>query len=380
MKRVLVFGGGLVGSVIAKDLLSEGDLEVVIADNNRDRIEKIEKTTGIKCILSDLSKEGAVKEISDGFDMVIGAVPGYLGFKVIKEAIEINKNAVDISFSERDYLELDSIAKEKNVTVIFDCGVAPGMSNILAKSLSKELDSTESIRIYVGGLPQVRYWPYEYKIVFSPYDVIEEYTRPARVVEKGEIITKEALSDEEKIDIQGVGTLEAFNTDGLRSLLYTMNVPDMVEKTLRFPGHIEKMKILRYTGFFGKEPVDARGAFVRPLDLTAKLLFPLLELKENERDFTVMKIEAKGRKEGKNLLLSYSLIDYFDIETKTTSMARTTGFPAAIVARMILNGQFKSTGVYPPEEISENNILFESLLLQLESRGIRFVKEEKEIE
>lgn len=379
MKKVLVLGGGLVGSVIAKDLLREDGLEVVVADNSRNRLDKIEKTSGLKCILSDLSKEGAVKEISDGFDMVIGAVPGYLGFKVVKEAIDIGKNVVDISFSEKDYMELDSIAKEKNVTAIFDCGVAPGMSNILAKSLSKELDSTESIRIYVGGLPQVRYWPYEYKIVFSPYDVIEEYTRPARVVEKGQIITKEALSDVEKIDIQGVGTLEAFNTDGLRSLLYTMNVPDMAEKTLRFPGHVEKMKILRYTGFFGKEPIDVKGAIIRPLDLTARLLFPLLELKEDERDFTVMRVEAKGKKEGRNLILSYSLIDYFDAETKTTSMARTTGFPAAIIARMILNGEFEHTGVLPPEVISENDTLFKNLIFQLESRGVRFVKEQKEV-
>lgn len=376
--KALVLGGGLVGSIIAKDLLSEDGLEVVVSDNNRERLDKIEKTPGLKCIFSDLSKEGVVKEISDDFDIVIGAVPGHLGFKVVKEAIDIGKN-VDISFSERDYLELDSIAKEKNATVIFDCGVAPGMSNILAKSLSKELDSTECIRIYVGGLPQVRYWPYEYKIVFSPYDVIEEYTRPARVVEKGQIITKEALSDVEKIDIQGVGTLEAFNTDGLRSLLYTMNVPDMAEKTLRFPGHVEKMKILRYTGFFGKEPIIVKGAFVRPLDLTAKLLFPLLELKENERDFTVMRIEAKGKKEGRNLILSYSLIDYFDTETKTTSMARTTGFPAAIIARMILNGEFKQAGVFPPEVISENDTLFKNLLFQLENRGVRFIKEQKEI-
>lgn len=379
MKKVLVLGGGLVGSVIAKDLLREDGLEVAVSDNNRERLDKIEKTSGLKCILSDLSKEGALKEIPDGFDMVIGAVPGYLGFKVVKEAIDIGKNVVDISFSERDYMELDSIAKEKNATAIFDCGVAPGMSNILAKSLSKELDSTESIRIYVGGLPQVRYWPYEYKIVFSPYDVIEEYTRPARVVEKGQIITKEALSDVEKIDIQGVGTLEAFNTDGLRSLLYTMNVPDMAEKTLRFPGHVEKMKILRYTGFFGKEPIDVKGTIIRPLDLTAKLLFPLLELKEDERDFTVMRIEAKGKKEGRNLILSYSLIDYFDAETKATSMARTTGFPAAIIARMILNGELKRTGVFPPEAISEDDALFKNLLFQLESRGVRFVKEQKEV-
>jgi saccharopine dehydrogenase-like NADP-dependent oxidoreductase len=377
MHRVLVLGGGLVGSVIARDLSKDSGIEVTVVDNNKKRIQQIKDSSKVQDLLLDLSKEGAVSKIAQDFDLVIGAVPGFLGFKVVKEAIEAHKNVVDISFSERDYFELDDLAKEKEVTVVFDCGVAPGMSNILAYALARELDETESIKIFVGGLPQTRFWPYEYKIVFSPYDVIEEYTRPTRIVENGKIVIKEALSDVELIDVEGVGTLEAFNTDGLRSLLKTLNVPNMVEKTLRFLGHAEKMKILRYTGFFGKEPVDVNGQKIAPLDVTAKLLFPILELREGEKDFTVMKVEAKGKKYNKKIALSYFLVDYYDEETRTTSMVRTTGFPAAIVSRMILKGEFNYKGVYPPEYIANHESLFGMLLKELEKRKVRFLKEER---
>ena len=202
--------------------------------------------------------------------------------------------------------------------------------------------------IYVGGLPEVREWPYDYKAVFSPADVIEEYVRPARYVENGRLVVRPALSDAELINFPGVGTLEAFNTDGLRTLTRTIAAPDMKEKTLRYPGHIEKMAVLRETGFFSQEEIEVGGARVRPLDVTAKLLFPKWKMGPADRDITVMKIVVEGRKDGRDRRYTYDLLDRFDETTGVHSMARTTGYTATVAARMLARGLYRRQGRLRP--------------------------------
>ena len=199
-------------------------------------------------------------------DLVIGAVPGFMGFATLKAVIEAGKNVVDISFFDEDPFELDALATANGVTAVMDCGVAPGLSNMVLGYHAARM-TVESFRCMVGGLPVKRSWPWQYKAPFSPIDVLEEYTRPARLVENGEVVVKPALSDPQLVEIEPVGTLEAFNTDGLRTLLVTMSVPDMAEKTLRYPGHIDMVRVLRDNGFLDKEPVDVRrhvGAAHRP--------------------------------------------------------------------------------------------------------------------
>ena len=198
-----------------------------------------------------------------------------------------------------------------------DCGVAPGMGNIIL-GYHNERMKIDDYECLVGGLPVQREWPYEYKAVFSPIDVIEEYTRPARYVVNGQEVIKEALSDTELIQFDGVGTLESWNSDGLRSLIKTMDIPNMIEKTLRYPGCVEYLKVLRATGFFSEDPVEVNGTAIRPIDLTAKLLFPIWKLKPGEEDYTAMRIKMKG--EGKEL--TYTLLDRFDKTSDTISMAR----------------------------------------------------------
>lgn len=371
--KIIVLGGGLVGGVIAKDLAKDGDLEVTVADINGETLQNLQKQAPVKARQADLSKPGLIKELVSDYDMVVGAVPGFLGLSMARQVIEAGKNLVDISFAPEDYMELDGLAREKGVTALVDCGVAPGMSNILVSYLAGCLDEAQSAEILVGGLPQVRYWPYEYKIVFSAIDVIEEYTRPVRLVENGRVVEKPALSDLELIDFPGIGTLEAFNTDGLRSLIHTMKIPNMKERTLRFPGHAEKMRMLRETGFFSQEPMEINGAAIRPIDFTAKLLFPMWKLKEGEKDFTVMRVEVKGKKDGKEASLSYNLVDYFDENTGTTSMARCTGFTCAIMARMVARGQFRHPGICPPEYVGQDPEVFRRLLEELEKRGVKYV-------
>ncbi len=173
----------------------------------------------------------------------------------------------------------------------------------------------------------MREWPYEYKAVFSPIDVIEEYIRPARYVQNGTVVTREALSDAELIHFNEVGTLESWNSDGLRSLIKTMaHIPDMIEKTLRYPGCVEYLKVLRETGFFSYEEMEIKGVKIRPIDLTAKLLFPKWKLKPGEEEFTVMRIRIAGEENGQSKKIQYDLLDRTDRATSTLSMARTTGY------------------------------------------------------
>jgi lysine 6-dehydrogenase len=153
-----------------------------------------------------------------------------------KRLLRANKNAVDIAFFPEDALSLDALAKEHGVSAVVDCGVAPGMSNLLLGAAAAELDETTEAVVYVGGLPVQRQWPWEYKAVFSPVDVIEEYTRPARVVEHGQIVVKEPLTDREYLDFAGIGTLEAFVSDGLRSVMHTLDIPNMAEKNPALSG------------------------------------------------------------------------------------------------------------------------------------------------
>jgi len=277
--KAIILGCGLVGGVIAKDLAEDKDFQVTVADIDEKKLNKLAKEAGIKGIKADLSDSKVIKEIVAEQDIVIGAVPGFLGFNMLRSVIKAGKNVVDISFMAEDPLSLDELAKRNGVTAVVDMGVAPGMSHMIVGYVDSLLDKTESVIILVGGLPVIREWPYEYKIAWSPKDVIEEYIRPARLIEYGKIVEKPALSELELVNLPQIGTLEAFNTDGLRSLLYTVKVPFMKEKTLRYPGYAEKMRMFRETGFFSDIPIEVGGLKVKPVDFTAELLFPKWKLK-----------------------------------------------------------------------------------------------------
>ena len=368
--NIIILGAGLVGGPIAIDLSQDTNFNVTVADINEDALEKLKNNYPINTIVKDFSNPGEVTKLVSEYDMVINAVPGFMGFQTLKAIIEAGKNVVDIAFFIEDPFLLDQLAKKKNVTAIMDCGVAPGMCNILIGYADHQLDETENIVYYVGGLPVIREWPYEYKAVFSPVDVIEEYTRPARYIENRKMIIKPALSDPENMNFPGIGTLEAFNTDGLRSLALTINAPNMKEKTLRYPGHIEKMAILRETGFFSQDPIEIDGRKIRPIDVTAKLLFPKWKLNEGEADFTVMKVIVEGKKDGKQLRYTYDLFDRYDPATKIHSMARTTGYTATVALRMIAEGIYTRKGISVPEFIGKQQECVAYMLRGLQERGV----------
>ena len=328
----------------------------------------------VETVRADLRENGAVPALVSGSDLVISAVPGFMGFDVLQSVIEAGKNVVDISFFDADPFLLDDLARDRQVTAVVDCGVAPGLCNVIAGRVYGLLDQTERYVCYVGGLPQIRRWPFEYKAAFSPLDVLEEYTRPARFVECGRQVVRPALSEVELIDFPDVGTLEAFNTDGLRTLLDTLDIPFMREKTLRYPGHANLMRVLRESGFFETAPVEVDGQEVRPLSLTSRLLFDRWRLEEGEADFTLMQVVVEGQKEGRRLRYTYNLLDRYDEETGITSMARTTGYTCAIVARQVGRGLFSRKGICPPEFVGRVSECYDDLLSGYEARGIRLTE------
>lgn len=373
MKRVTVLGAGMVGSAIGADLA--GDCRVTVVDRDGERLREIGAAHGVDVREADVTGEGVVREVVKDADLVIGAVPGFLGFRTLRAVIEAGRPAVDISFFDENPFDLDPLAKEKGVTVVMDCGVAPGMSNIIA-GYHHERMKVDLFECLVGGLPVKRSWPHQYKAPFSPIDVVEEYTRPARIVENGEIVVRPALSESEFVEIDPIGTLEASNTDGLRTLLETLPIPNMVEKTMRYPGHYEYMRVLLDSGFFGKDPVEVGGVKVRPIDLTAKLLFPLWRLGPDEADITVMRIRVSGEEEGERKTIEYRLFDRRDDVKKVSSMARTTGYTCTAVARLLLDGAFAKPGVHAPEEVGKDEVCFRRILKDLEGHGIRYEMEE----
>ena len=362
MKKIVVLGCGLVGRVIAEDLSQYH--QVTSVDISRKNLDKIH-SPNISKACKDVSDISVLNHVIKDCDLVVGALPGFMGFETMKRVIMAKKNIVDISFYPEDPFGLDKLAKENNVIAIMDCGVAPGMGNIIFSHHDKMMEITD-YECLVGGLPKKREWPFEYQAVFSPIDVIEEYIRPARYVQNKSLIIKEALSDAELVEFDEIGTVESWNSDGLRTLIETMNhVPNMIEKTLRYPGCVEYLKVLRECGYFSYDPVEINGNKVRPIDLTAKLLFPKWQMKEGDEDFTIMRIKISGKEKGKTTTYTYSLLDRF--QNNTISMARTTGFTCAAVANLVLENKFTKMGISPPEFLGDH---FKEVNSYLKNRNV----------
>ncbi len=365
--RIIVLGAGMVGGAIAADLCR--DHAVTAVDVDPRRLAALAARHPLTTQVADLSDPQAVHRAIEPADLVVGAAPGFLGFAVLRTVIEARKNVVDISFFDEDPFALDTLAQAAGVTAVVDCGVAPGLSNMILGYHAGRMAVT-GFRCLVGGLPARRSWPWQYKAPFSPIDVLEEYTRPARLRENGLFVIRPALSDPELVEIEPVGTLEAFNTDGLRTLLQTTPVPHMVEKTLRYPGHIEYVRVLRESGFLDKTPIRVGGATVRPLDLTAALLFRRWRLEEGEEEFTVLQATVWGQEDGCDRRYVYRLFDRTDPQTGISSMARTTGYTCTAVARLVLAGRFHRNGICPPEYVAADGACFEQVLADLRERGV----------
>lgn len=367
----------MVGGVIAADLARTRGWRVTVLDRSADALERAGDRAQrfgarVTTAEADLSDAKSIKAAIEPADVVVGALPSTLGFNALRTVIEAKRPYADISFMPENALELGPLARRRGVTAIVDIGVAPGMSNLLAGWAATRLDPCERIAIYVGGLPVERRLPFQYKAAFSPADVLEEYTRPVRLVEGGRTVIRTPLSEPEPVEFEGIGTLEAFNTDGLRTLVDTLAVPFMKEKTMRYPGHAALMDALRVAGFLSTDELDVGGTKLRPRDLAAALLFPRWQYEPGEADLTAMRIVAEGTLRSAAARLVFTLVDHFDEETGTTSMARTTAFPCAIAARLLASGKLRRPGVIPPELLAREEGLVDHFLRELARRDVRF--------
>src|SRR6266487_516259 len=375
--NIAVLGAGMVGKAIALDLVSSFNVTSFDVSEQNLRLLK-ERNSSVQIQQADLRQyDKYVKWLAD-VDIVVTAVPGFIGFDVLKTVIDCGKNVADISFFHEDALQLDKLAREKNVTVITDIGVAPGLSNLILGRCNQEMN-VANFECYVGGLPRVRKKPFEYKASFSPADVIEEYTRPARLKENGQVVTKRALTEREYINFDEIGTLEAFNTDGLRSLLLTMpHIPNMKEKTLRYPGHVELIIALKQAGFFDENEIEINNIKISPRKFSSKMLFNDWKLATEEEELTIMKVIIEGGKNEASQNVEYNLLDRYDTKTKTSSMGRTTGYACTAAVNLIAKKMFTERGVFPPELVGKHKPCFDFVMSYLKERGVNCNAEVRE--
>lgn len=353
-KKVVVLGAGRVGKVIAADL--SRDFDVTSVDVSAKALESLAKRYPVKTRVADLGDAQAVSGAIREADLVICAVPGFMGFATLKTVIEANKDVVDISFFAEDAFELHELAFRRKVTAVVDCGIAPGTPDYLAGYFAGQMH-IQDFTFMVGGLHFHRSGPEQYLPTFSPTDVWEEYTRPARYVRDGKLITMPPLSEPELVEFRIGGhelRLEAFNTDGLRSLITTMagRIPNMKEQTLRFPGHIDYIRKLQQTG--------------------RKWVPDKWTPKEDEDEFTIMRIDIRGFQGKKPKKITHTVFVTYDPATQFSSMSRATGYSCTGVARCVLDGTYKRAGISPPSYVGEAHGCAERIFAHLRARGILF--------
>lgn len=357
---------------MALDLARDPEFDVTVVDHAPEALAALGGAENISTQQADLSDPGAVRKVMKDQDLGVGAVPGFMGFQTLQAILEAGRPAVDIAFFPEDPFLLDGLAKAQGLVAIVDAGIAPGCSNLILGRLEADMEETTRFECLVGGLPVIRHWPFQYKAPFSPLDVIEEYTRPARLRRNGKTITVPALSELETHDFPDLGALEAFNTDGLRTLLRTAETPEMVEKTMRYPGHAEWMRGLRAAGFFETRAMEIGDTQVSPRDVTTRLLDRVWSFDEGEEDLTIMRVQVDGIRDGQKERHTFHLLDRFDTETGTSSMARTTGYTCTAMVRMVAKNLYTEPGISPPELVGQDANCYEFVMAELAARGIRF--------
>jgi lysine 6-dehydrogenase len=378
--KVAVLGAGRVGRTIARDLARDSEFEVTVMDRAPIAPEAFKGAPGISTLRVDLSDPGTIRDAMKDQELGVGAVPGHMGYRTLQAILEAGRPAVDVAFFPEDPFVLDGLAKAQGLVAVMDAGIAPGCSNLILGRMEEEMDTTSRFECLAGGLPVVRHSPFEYKAPFSPRDVLEEYTRPARLRRKGKTVTLPALSEVETVDLGEAGALEAFNTDGLRTLLQTCETPEMVEKTVRYPGHAEWMKGLRHVGFFEKTPMQIGESSVSPVEVTARLLERVWTFQEGEEDLTVMRVKLDGVQGGKKQRRTFFLLDRFDTATGTSSMARTTGFTCTAMVRLVARKLYTEPGITPLELVGRDPACFDFVMKELEDRGVVFRREVEDLQ
>lgn len=335
---VLILGAGNIGRVVAYDLAK--DFDVTVADIDDRALDKVrDYAVPLKF---DVMKDDVIS-LMEKYELVVDTLPGKFGFYILKSAIKAGVDLVDVSFMPEDPMHF-----EGNITVVVDAGFAPGLSNVVLGHIYKELGELDDALIRVGGLPKDPQPPLYYTSTWSPEDLLEEYTRKARIVRDGKIVEVEPLENISSVKLENY-EFEEFLSDGLRTLLYTIPAKNMEERTLRWPGHLEKMKVLKELGLFEPENREM-------------ILKVLLSLMKDGDDFCIMEVYGKGR--GKEM--RYFM---YDEARDFTSMARVTGYTAAVIARIVMDGELEN-GIIAPEYLGMNDAVYHRILELLKDKGI----------
>ena len=373
--RMLVLGAGLQGSACAYDLLQNADVsQVRLADLRFDHLpEFLKPHSGPRLIPTtlDVRDREAVLAVMRESDAVMSAIPYYLNLQLTECAVEAGVHFCDLGGNTEIVFQQKALAERasaKGVTIIPDCGVAPGMVNILAEHGIRQLDTVESVRIYVGGLPQNPEPPLNYQVVYSLEGVLDYYTTRSWVLRDGRRSQVAALSEREPVEFPApVGALEAFHTAGGLSTMafrYEGKIPEMEYKTLRYPGHAEVMETIRELGLLDLEPVDVKGIKVVPRDLFVSAVGP--KLAKNGKDLLALRVTVRGTKGGKAAERRFDLVDRYDEAHGISAMMRTTGYSLSITGQMQVRGEVGPPGVWTPDECMPA----EAYIRELRARGI----------
>ena len=374
--RMLVLGAGLQGSACAYDLLQNEEVtEVRLADVNTGHIaEFLGPYSGKRLIPTPLDVRNAegVRALMRESDAAMSAIPYYFNLDLARHAADVGVHFCDLGGNTDIVFEqkrLDAKARERGITIVPDCGLAPGMVNILAQNGIDQLDTVDEVKIYVGGLPQKPEPPLNYQIVYSLEGVLDYYTTLSWVVRNGEREQVKALSEIEPVHFDApVGELEGFHTAGGLSTMafrYEGKIPTMEYKTLRYPGHAKIMEAIRDLGLLELDPIDVKGVRVSPRDVAITVMGPRLK-KENGKDLVALRVTVKGKKGGESKAIQYELVDRYDESRGISAMMRTTGYSLSITGQMQARGEVQPPGVHTPDEC----IPSDRYIAELRKRGI----------
>jgi saccharopine dehydrogenase-like NADP-dependent oxidoreductase len=325
------------------------------ADVRADALKTL-RDKGVETHSLDLADEAALRAFVAGFDVIVSAVPSKLGYRTLSTLVDAGCRIADIAFTPEDVLQLDARAKQTGAMLLTDIGVAPGISNLILGHHDAHMQ-VKKFLCYVGGNPRKPRPPFKYRATFATSDVIEEYTRPARIQRNGEIVELPALTEREMVNFEGVGEMEAFLTDGLRSILVTMpHIPEMIEKTMRWPGHVDIVEAMRDAGYFSLLPIEVNGRNVVPHAVTVALLKDEWRMQPGEEDMIQMRVIVEGEQDGKQVRHTWETQDNLDPESGFSAMSRTTGFTCAAAANLLAEGLWHEAGVHPAERVGRNEI------------------------
>jgi saccharopine dehydrogenase-like NADP-dependent oxidoreductase len=345
---IIVLGYGMIGSIVAKELSVENDVIVV-------EKRKIEGLSSKKFLIGDIFD---FPDILAKADIIVSTLPGNVSFNIISKILHKGKKVVDVSYMPENAMNLNEIATKDKALLIPDAGYAPGLTNMISAYFYKKY-RPDSIEIYVGGLPQEKVPPLDYAITWSVSGLIDEYIRPARIIRDKKVVSIDPLENIERKNVPGIGELEAFYSDGLRTLLDTLKDVDMFEKTYRYPGHLQKIKFLREMGYFSETAINGCS----PRTISEQLFENNLKMKID--DLSILEVRALGKTKKE-----VSYIDYFDKHKNITSMSRMTGFPAVVMTELLIENRIDCFGVKPPEYFGFDEPIFKEIISRLQKRGL----------